>query len=185
MALHTLATYEATEGEIVIPSGSCAAMIKHGYPELFAKDPVNLERAHTFSRRIYELSEFLVDIAQIEQFHQENPIPVAYHASCHLLREMKVDRQPKTLLENSGFEVHKLEPECCGFGGIFSIDHADVSAEMMHRKITAIENTGVYTVVACDVSCLLHIEGGLRHKNSPVRCIHIAQLLAGQQSGLH
>jgi len=81
-------------------------------------------------------------------------------------------------------DVYALQAECCGFGGVFSIDYADISAEMLKRKIKAIEESGAPIVVAGDVSCLMHIEGGLRKIGSLVRCAHVAQILTGKPIGL-
>jgi L-lactate dehydrogenase complex protein LldE len=184
MALHTLDVLEKTSGAVVIPSGSCAGMVKHGYLELFADDPRNLARARLLAERTYELSEFLAGPLAAGGFPSARSIQVAYHPSCHTLRQLGVDRQPKALLEKAGCEVLPLAAECCGFGGLFSVDQADISAEMMDRKLQAIAESGASVVTACDVSCLMHIEGGLRRAGSPVRCAYIAQVLAGQEPGL-
>jgi L-lactate dehydrogenase complex protein LldE len=84
----------------------------------------------------------------------------------------------------SGAEVQPLAPDCCGFGGVFAVDHEPISSEMLSRRLTQIEVSGAETVVACDVSCLMHIEGGLRKAGSSVRCAHLAQILAGAEAGL-
>jgi L-lactate dehydrogenase complex protein LldE len=110
---------------------------------------------------------------------------VAYHPSCHLLRGLGIDRQPQALLQAvEGLEVHRLEPECCGFGGVFAIDEPGLSGAMLERKLAAIQSADVTAVVGCDVSCLMQIEGGLRKQGSGVRCMHLAQLIAGQEPGL-
>lgn len=184
MAQHTLNVFEATEGPVIIPSGSCAAMIKHRYPELLKDDASSLRRAQELAERTFELSQFLTDVLGITNVGSAVHKKVAYHPSCHSLRGLGIDRQPKALLKAAGLEVHPLEPECCGFGGVFAIDQPAISTEMLKRKIRAIEATGALTVVACDVSCLMHIEGGLRQAGSPVRCAHLAQVLAGKEGGL-
>jgi L-lactate dehydrogenase complex protein LldE len=184
MALHTLDVFTPTDGAVVIPSGSCADMVKHRYLELFRDDPVNLLRAQALAERTYEFSQFLVDVLDVMPQSAKFNGKVAYHPSCHLLRGMKVDRQPKTLLAAVGAEVIPLEAECCGFGGVFSIEQPELSAEMLKRKIQAAESSGVSLVVAADVSCLMHIEGGLRRAGSPIRCAHLAQILAGRTLAL-
>lgn len=184
MALHTLDVFEATEGPLVIPSGSCAAMVKHGYPELFSDDPENLHRAQTLAGRSYEFSQFLVDVLNMGPAGQPGTGRVAYHPSCHGLRMLDIDRQPKTLLQAAGFEVYPLDDVCCGFGGVFAVDQPEISGEMLQRRLQAIQESGAQTVVACDVSCLMHIEGGLRRAGSAVRCAHLAQTLAGKEPGL-
>jgi L-lactate dehydrogenase complex protein LldE len=185
MAKHTIEVFEKTAGPVIIPSGSCAAMVKHHYVDLFTEEPEWKARAQALAERTFELSQFLVDELGMTQFGAANDGKVAYHPSCHLLRDLKVEQQPLALLEQiDGLEVEPLEAECCGFGGVFAVDHAEVSAEMLGRKMEDIAQTGADTVVACDVSCLMHIEGGLRKQGSPVRCAHLAQLLAGENGGL-
>jgi L-lactate dehydrogenase complex protein LldE len=159
-------------------------MVKYHYIELFKNDPHNLLRAKALAERTYELSQFLVDILGIIPQRGLYQGKIAYHPSCHLLRGMRVDRQPKALLKAVGVEVIPLEEECCGFGGVFSVDQPQLSTEMLKRKLKAIENSGAPLVVAADVSCLMHIEGGLRHAGSSVRCAHLAQILSGNVTSL-
>jgi L-lactate dehydrogenase complex protein LldE len=185
MAQHTIEALEQTEGDIVIPSGSCAAMIRHGYLELFSQVREWQSRAETLASRSYEFSEYLVDVLKVTDFQAEFSERLAYHPSCHLLRDLGVTQQPQDLLNSiEGASVVPLEPECCGFGGLFAIEQPEISSEMLNRKLTAIDETGAETVVGCDVSCLMQIEGGLRRNKSNVRCAHLAQILAGDQGGL-
>lgn len=184
MAIHTLDVFSETVGDVIIPSGSCAAMIKNDYLLLFQEDAYNLERAKQISRRTYELSQYLVDILGFSPMEITWQGKVAYHPSCHLLRGIGVDTQPKKLLESAGAQVIPLEPECCGFGGVFSVDFPDLSEAMLDRKLQAIKATGADLVVGADVSCLMHIEGGLRREKSQVRCAHFAQLLTKKGVGL-
>jgi L-lactate dehydrogenase complex protein LldE len=185
MALHTLEVFEATKGPIVVPSGSCVAMIRHGYPELFQDDKQILDRVETLSDRTFELSEFLINELGAADLGAALSGTVAYHPSCHLLRGLGVDKEPLALLDSSSeLEVCELEPDCCGFGGLFAIDQPEISSEMLKRRIQAIEDTGAQVVVGGDVSCLMQIEGGLRKKGSEVRCAHLAQFLIGQEPGL-
>lgn len=185
MAQSTIEVFSGTLGPIVVPSGSCAAMLRHGYQELFAEDPIWLPRANALARRVFEFSEFLVDELGVIDLGLERNERVAYHPSCHLLRGLGVDRQPLVLLYAvEGLEVSRLSSECCGFGGMFSVDHAEISAQMLDRKLTEIKRSSASSVVACDVSCLLQIEGGLRREGSQVRGAHLAQILAGEAGGL-
>jgi L-lactate dehydrogenase complex protein LldE len=185
LAKHTLRSLEGTEEAVVVPSGSCAAMIRHGYPELFAADPVWEPRARALADRTFELSQYLVDQAGYRPPLQAPAGRVVYHPSCHLQRGLGVDRQPRALLEAAaGGPVDGLEPECCGFGGLFSIELEEVSAAMMGRKLAEIEAVGPTAVVGCDVSCLMHLEGGLRRRGSAARCSHLAQVLCGREVGL-
>ncbi|TET85813.1 MAG: (Fe-S)-binding protein [Anaerolineales bacterium] len=185
MARHTIEVLDDTVGPVVVPSGSCAAMIRHGYLELFADDPTWLLRANALAERTYELSEFLVDQLGVVDLGASFIGRLAYHPSCHLLRELGVDRQPLDLLEGVAMaQVHRLAPECCGFGGVFAVDQPEISTEMLKRKLAEINQSGAGVVIGCDVSCLMHIEGGLRYIGSSVRCAHLAQVLAGREATL-
>jgi L-lactate dehydrogenase complex protein LldE len=160
-------------------------MIRHGYPELFALDEEWASRAQNVAGRTYELSQYLVDILRRTNFGARHEGSIAYHPSCHLLRGLGVDRQPKVLLrELEHTRVVHLDPECCGFGGVFSVDHPEVSGEMLSRACDRIESSGCDLVTGCDVSCLMHLEGGLRKEGSSVRCVHLAQLLNSSETRL-
>ncbi|RMF42200.1 MAG: (Fe-S)-binding protein, partial [Anaerolineae bacterium] len=111
----------------------------------------------------------------------DTPPVVAYHPSCHLLRGLGVDSQPKDLLRAAGVPFVSLEAECCGFGGLFAVEQPELSGALLERKLDAIETSGVQTVTGCDISCLLHIEGGLRKRGSSIRCAHLAEILAGRR----
>ncbi len=156
-------------------------MIRHGYPELFADDPEWLPRAQAFSERTYEFTEFLVDELGITDVGARFPGTLTYHPSCHLLRGIGVDRQPRELLANvreaTIVELPHAE-ECCGFGGVFSAEHPEISAEMLARKIANVEASGAPTVVTCDTGCLMNIGGGLHRQGKPQRVLHIAEVLA-------
>ncbi len=176
--------YHSTTDPIIIPSGSCAAMIRDGYLRLFADDPKYLSLAHQCSARTYELTEFLIDVIHWSDYPAATIQHAAYHPSCHLLRELQVDDQPLKLLADNHIEVMKLDAECCGFGGVFAVDEAALSGAMLERKLAQIESLQPDGVIACDVSCLMQIEGGLRKRGSHIRCAHIAQILNGKQYGL-
>jgi L-lactate dehydrogenase complex protein LldE len=180
MAIHTIRTFEAVEGEIVIPSGSCCSMIRHSYPELFADDPEWLRRARALGERCFEFSEYLVDVLGVTDLGSSFAGKITYHSSCHLLRELGVDRQPRLLLENiQGAELIELPQtqECCGFGGVFSVEHPELSAALLERKIVNIEASGAEVVVACDAGCITNINGGLRRRGKIPCAMHIADLL--------
>jgi L-lactate dehydrogenase complex protein LldE len=185
MACSTIEVLSGTVGPLIVPSGSCAAMIRRGYPELFREDSLWLPRAKALAGRVFEFSEFLVDQLHHHDVGVKYPARLAYHPSCHLTRDLGIHRQPMSLLQAAAkTEVHPLSMECCGFGGLFAVDQPEISTEMLKRRITQIHAVQSEVVVACDVSCLMHIEGGLRRIGSPVRCSHIAQVLAGQEMGL-
>jgi L-lactate dehydrogenase complex protein LldE len=152
-------------------------MIRHGYLELFADDPSDLTRATQLAGRTFELSQFLWEVLRWAP-PARPAADLVYHASCHLQRGLGVDEAPRRLLEQAcGGPPAELEPECCGFGGIFAVEHAAISRAMLARRIGQIEASGAQRVVGGDVGCLMHLEGGLRRKGSPVHCAHLAQIL--------
>lgn len=183
LARHTIRTFEETKGDIIIPSGSCGAMIRHGYLELFRDDPRWLTRAQTLAGRTYEFTEYLVDVLGVTDLGSRWLGALSYHPSCHLLRGLGIDRQPRLLLENlEGAEVIALpeREDCCGFGGVFSVEHPDLSAEFLARKLANFEKTSAPTLVVADTGCLMHLQGGLHRQGRSQRVLHIAQVLAGR-----
>lgn len=177
-----LAAFSASEA-IVAPSGSCVAMVRQGFAELFHDHGAERDEALRLAARTYEFSEFLVSVLGREDVGAEFAGPVAYHESCHLLRELRVSRQPRALLGKvRGLELRDLElaQECCGFGGTFSAKFPELSAAMADEKLRALERCGAGTLVACDMGCLMHLEGRARRLGLPLRCLHIAEVLAGQ-----
>jgi L-lactate dehydrogenase complex protein LldE len=180
MAEHTIKTFEKAPGVVVLPSGSCTAMIRHGYGELFDGDPVWSPRAKRLAERTFEFTEFLVDKLGKVDLGAVWEGRLTYHASCHLLRDLGVKRQPHLLLGAvKGVELVDLPKaeECCGFGGVFSVEHPEISAEMLDRKIAEIRNSKAPVVVACDAGCLTHINGGLHRRGMKQRALHIAEIL--------
>ncbi len=168
---------------IVCPSGSCTTMVRCFYPELLAKSAVR-EDAISVGKRLFEFSEFLVDVAKVTDLGASFPHKVTYHDSCHLLRELGIKRQPRELLGKvRGLEFIDLNysEECCGFGGMFSVKFPEISGTMGEVKATHIEASGAEYVTACDPSCLMHIDGVLRRRKSAARTIHLAGILASQE----
>jgi L-lactate dehydrogenase complex protein LldE len=180
VARHTLRVLAATDGPIVIPSGSCADMVVHQYETLFADEPEWRARAHAVAARARELSQFLFETRAPEAPAAGGATGrVAYHPSCHLSRGLGVRQPPRALLESAGAELVPFadQDECCGFGGIFSIKMPEISASVMDRKLTAIEASGAERLVSCDLGCLLHLAGGLRRRGSKIRVQHFAEAL--------
>lgn len=180
LAEQTLETFESTPGEIILPSGSCAHMLRHGYPELFADDPTWLPRAQSLAKRTFEVSEYLVDVLGVNDLGARWDGPLAYHPSCHLLRGLGVDRQPRALLAAvQGATLVELPnaEECCGFGGIFSVVQPEVSREMLARKIDNLEQSNAPTLVVADTGCLMHIAGGLQRNKKPQKVVHLVEVL--------
>lgn len=180
VAEHTIRVFEKTTGDIVIPSGSCAHMIKHGYTELFADDPAWLPRAQSLAGRVYEFTEYLVDKLGVTDLSAHWNGTLTYHPSCHTLRGMSIDRQPRALLANvkdaTVVELPHAE-ECCGFGGIFSMEHPELSAEWLKRKISNLEATQSPVLVVTEAGCRMHIAGGLHRQKKKQRVVHIAEVL--------
>lgn len=181
MAAHTLDVLDATEGPIVLPSGSCAEMIVHHYRPLFAGTERE-EQASRVASRTRELTQFLVDDLETDVKAVCDGCTVAYHYSCHGLRGLGLESQADTLLENTDRVALEGDKECCGFGGLFSVEMPQISTAIMDEKLDRIEASGADTVVGGDVSCLLHIGGGLRKRGSQIQVKHIAELLAGEES---
>ncbi len=184
MARHTIDVLGRSENPVVVPSGSCADMIVHHYPDLLAGDAVYAPRARALAARTYELTQFVVDVLGRCEVGARFAGRLGYHASCHGLRGLGLRDQPLTLLRHvAGAEAVPLADAdtCCGFGGLFAIKMAPISGAMLAQKLDTVEASGIGTVVATDVSCLMHMAGGLRRRHSPVRTLHIAEVLAGTQ----
>jgi len=180
-AEYTIRIFEEASGPVVIPSGSCTAMIRHSYLELFADDPLWLPRAQALAERTYEFTEYLVDVLGVTDLGSRFQGKLTYHPSCHLRRGLGIDRQPRALLSNiRGAEIVELpyQDDCCGFGGVFSVKHPEVSAAMLDRKIENIEASDAPIVVVCDTGCLMHIGGGLHRQGKIQQVKHIAEILA-------
>ena len=183
LAMYNIQVLEKAPGWIVIPSGSCTAMLRHGYLELFAGDDEWLPRAQVLAARTFELTEFLVDHLGITDLGARFPENIAYHSSCHLLRGLGVSRQPRQLLgavKEAVLVDLPYSEECCGYGGVFSVEQPEISSAMLQRKIDNIETSGAAVVVSCDAGCLTNINGGLHRRGLPQRVRHIAEILAEQ-----
>ena len=164
---------------IVLPSGSCAGMMRKHYPELFAGHALEAQ-AHRVSERVFELTEFLVHVAKVELKDQGEPVRVTWHGSCHSQREMGVLDEPKVLLRQlAGVELVELEreKECCGFGGTFAVRQPEISAAMVTDKVIDIEQTEADSVVSGDCGCLMNIGGALEAKGSRATGKHVAEFL--------
>jgi L-lactate dehydrogenase complex protein LldE len=206
-ARRTLDVFRAS-AQVVVPSGSCAWMVKHEYPGLVAAS----ERAdaEALAARTYELSQFLVHVLGVSTAAAgasegasgrsaggpggsagapagSGPGAVVrgrltYHDSCHLLRGLHESAAPRALLASlPGTELVELpgSDECCGFGGSFAVRLPEISSAILERKLRNIEATGAGCVVACDAGCLMQIRGGLGRRGSPVRALHLAEVLEG------
>ena len=164
---------------IVVPSGSCAGMMRHHYPKLFANDP-DSERAINFSKKIYELSEFLVHVLDVKLEDRGDPIKVTWHSSCHALREMRTTEDSKLLirsLKNVNLIELQNETECCGFGGTFAIKQPAISAAMVKDKTDDIRQTGSARFISGDCGCLMNISGAMQHDKIQIDGQHLAEFI--------
>ena len=165
---------------IVVPSGSCAAMVKVFYRDLFAGTPRE-EDAAEVGRRTYEFSDFVVNHLGVSDTGSRFPARATFHDGCHGLRELGLHAAARTLLAS----VRELElvemteaGSCCGFGGVFSVKFPQISTAMAEVKARSILETGADAVVSGDTSCLIQIEGYLRRQGRHIRCLHLAEVLA-------
>jgi len=166
---------------IVSPSGSCVHMVRHHYPELFCDNPAWRQRAQRIAARIYEFTEFLVDVLGVEDVGAHFNGRITYHDSCQLLRGIGVKDQPRRLLRHvagAEFVEMKNSDYCCGFGGSFAVKYPDISAAMVNDKVDHIIHSGARAVIGCDTGCLLNIAGAVSRRSLSIQTLHIAQLLA-------
>ncbi len=168
---------------VVVPSGSCASMITHHFEELFADDPDRLAETRQLVPRVWEFSQFLLEVAGVEDAGARYDGVVTFHDSCHGLRTLKIKEGPRRLLSHvKGLTLREMDAaeECCGFGGTFSVKFPAVSGAMTRTKIESIVRTGAKAVVGVDASCLIQIGGALSRAGSPIKTMHLAQVLASR-----
>ena len=168
---------------IVVPSGSCAWMVKHEYPGLMTST-AERTAAEKLAGRTHELSQFLVKVVGRRHFRSAVAGRLTYHDSCHLLRGLHESESPRAILrELAGTEFVELPgaDECCGFGGSFSVRLPEVSTAILDKKLANVETTGADCLVACDAGCLMQMRGGLSRRGSRVRALHLAEVLDVEQ----
>ncbi|MEW8625001.1 MAG: (Fe-S)-binding protein [Candidatus Thiodiazotropha sp.] len=173
------------EYPIVVPSGSCAGMVKHHWPELFTGKP-DESQAIAAAERTYELTEFLVDVLELQLKDLGQPTKIAIHTSCSARREMGVaDRIDSLIAQLSNVQVveqaHKTE--CCGFGGTFSVKQPDISGAMVEAKCDALLASGAESVISQDCGCLMNIGGALEHQQRDLSTRHVAEFLLQRTTG--
>ncbi len=179
LAKHTIESFDNNQ-VVVTPSGSCAAMVKLEYPHLLHEDKAWHQRAEEFAKRTHELSDFLVNVLKVEDVGARWPGRATYHMACHL-RGLGIESEPERLLERvKDLQLTPLErfDECCGFGGSFSVRFPEISGAMVGDKAAFIERTGAGAVIATDAGCLMNIGGCLRRRQSKVKALHLAEVLA-------
>jgi L-lactate dehydrogenase complex protein LldE len=184
MAEYFIKVFEGERADFIIaPSGSCTAMMRNYYGELFheAEDESWRKRLEPVQARLREFSEFLVKELGIEDLGARFAGRVTYHDACHLLRELRISDEPRRLIRAvRDIEYVELEaPDaCCGFGGTFSVKYSEISCAILQEKLNSIERSGAQYVIANDSSCLMQIAGGLSRNGSAVKTMHLAELLA-------
>ena len=176
---------------VVCPSGSCVSMVRNHYDEYLDGTPGFAELKH----KTFELCEFLVDVLKVERIAGRFPNRVGLHQSCHGLRELRTGscsevmgkpfsktRQLLQSLEGIEFTSLQRPDECCGFGGTFAVGEEAISTMMGLDRVADHEQAGTEVLTANDMSCLMHLEGLIRRNKKPMRVMHIAEILAGNQA---
>lgn len=180
------APYMDGEWVIVLPSGSCAAMIREVYPKLLADEPERLELLLRIRGRVYEFSEFLVHCLGVERIAAAYPAKATVHHSCHMSRVLGLREEPLKVLEQvQGLELVPLSnaEDCCGFGGTFAVKMPHISTAMGEEKLQHIGETEADVVVTSDLGCLMHLSGLARRTGRPLVFKHVAQILAEGADG--
>ena len=165
---------------IVSPSASCTGFVKNYYKELFIDSSHNKE-VKNIGKRIYEFSDFLVNVLHQEDFNASLTGKATYHDSCAALRECKIKTEPRKLLSLvKGLELVEMEDveTCCGFGGSFAVKFESISLAMADQKVNHAIKTGAEYMISTDLSCLMHLDGYIRYKRLPLKTLHIADVLS-------
>jgi L-lactate dehydrogenase complex protein LldE len=181
MALRWMKAFADTEGYIVAPSGSCLEFVKHRYPAMFPEGTAEHKEALKIAGRLFEFSQFLVNVLKVTNLGASFPHRVACHSPCHLTRGLGVREEQQLLLRAvRGLELVPLnEAEtCCGFGGIFSVVYPEVSMAMMDAKVRNIMAGDAEFVVVSEPGCLINIRGGLQKMNANIQAMHLIDILA-------
>ncbi len=174
--------FESAEA-IVCPSGSCVHMVRRYYPDLFDDSPTWRDRAEAVGAKTFELTQFLVDVLEVEDLGARFDGRLTVHDSCQALRGLGIREQPRRLIAHvAGTELAEMrDPDrCCGFGGSFAVKYPEISTAMVDDKIRNITATGADAVTGVDLSCLTNIRGRLNRLKSPIKVLHIAELLASE-----
>ena len=164
---------------IVAPSASCVGFVKNYYQSMFADSSLHLE-VKSIHSRIYELSDFLVNVLKKVNFNASFSANATYHDSCAALRECKIKTEPRQLLEKvAGLRISEMKDveTCCGFGGTFAVKFDSISAGMADQKVNNAIETGAEYIISTDLSCLMHIRGYSEKKGIPIKTLHLADVL--------
>jgi len=169
-----------TADYIVAPSASCVGFVKNYYKKLFT-DPEAFVLVDNISKRIFEFSEFLTDVLQVEKMGAVLNVTATYHDSCAALRECKIKEGPRRLLSHvKGLQLVEMNDveTCCGFGGTFAVKFDGISIGMADQKITNAMATNASLIISTDLSCLMHLDGYIKGKKLPLKTMHLADVLA-------
>lgn len=165
---------------VVSPSASCVGMVKNYYTQMFYNSALHNENNY-LSKKIFEFSDFLVNILKIDDLGGVFEARITYHDACSALREYGLTDQPRRLLSNiKGLEIAEMVDSdvCCGFGGTFSIKHETISTAMAEQKVRNAIETGAKYIVSTEASCLMHLDAYVKKQKFDIKCMHIADLLA-------
>ena len=165
---------------VVAPSASCVGFVKNYYSTMFDNSSLHND-VRDLGKRIYEFSSFLVNVLGIEDVGATLHGKATYHDSCAGLRECRIKEEPRKLLSQvKGLELLEMNDveTCCGFGGSFAVKFETISVAMADQKVNNALQTGADYIISTDVSCLMHLDGYIRHKGYPIRTMHIADVLA-------
>jgi len=165
---------------VVAPSASCVGFVKNYYSTLFNNSSLHNE-VRDMQKRIFEFSSFLVNVLGIEDVGATLHGKATYHDSCAGLRECKIKEEPRKLLSHvKGLELLEMNDveTCCGFGGSFAVKFESISVAMADQKVNNALATGADYIISTDLSCLMHLDGYIKHKGHPIRTMHIADVLA-------
>jgi L-lactate dehydrogenase complex protein LldE len=168
---------------VVVPSGSCAGMMRHHYPKLFADDPVMKLKAEALAERVFELSELLLNVLKVQWQDSGKPATITLHTSCAARREMGTHEHARALLAqlpSVNVVMQSHESECCGFGGTFSLKHPSISSAMAGDKADALKETGAAAFISADCGCMLNINHTLQKRGDSFQGKHLATFLCEQ-----
>ena len=168
------------EGYIVAPSASCTGFVRNYYSKLFVGEEYE-EKLNAVTSRMYEFTEFMVKVLKVDNVGATFEAMATYHDSCAGLRECHIKQEPRRLLANvAGLALREMNDveTCCGFGGTFAVKFQPISSAMADQKVDNALATGAECIISTDVSCLMHIDGYAKKAGKPIRCLHIADVLA-------
>jgi L-lactate dehydrogenase complex protein LldE len=168
------------EDYIVAPSASCVGFVRNYYEKLFSNS-IQAEEVKSIGTRIYELSDFLVNVLHYTDFNASFNAAATYHDSCAALRECNLKREPRILLNNvKGLQLIEMNDveTCCGFGGTFAVKFGAISIAMADQKVINAAETKAEYIISTDMSCLMHIDGYIKNKGVDLKVLHLADVLA-------